>query len=727
MHSTSTRTFLESTLTSPHSKATLLLDAFAVTPGSSFRAGLQLQLDKGWHTYWKNPGDSGTEVRLTWTLPEGMTAEPLQWPVPERIETQGLVSYAYSNTVVFPARLWVSSTVPVNSQQMLRARANWLVCEEVCLPAEASFEIPIRIASSHVAAPTDIQNIFDAAQKTLPTPWPKGTARVTETPDHFTLFLADGATSLLNFRMFFPDPGVPVSYALPHLEERLNPAGLPALSLKFEKSTTAPAFEPNSTPAPLSGLLITSQGAYEVAPSHFQASEQASQTTTPLLPANPHLTGDLALMSAFALGGGVLLNLMPCVFPMLAVKLLGLINSTQKTATAFRKAGLFYTLGVLVSMWTLASGLLAFRASGRALGWGFQLQSPLFVATLALLFFVMGFVFLGKLTLNAPSRLLPAKLLSKQGNTGEFFAGVLSTIVATPCSAPFMATAIGYALAQPLHMVWVVFTALGVGLALPFLGLSWFPGLVRVMPRPGKWMVVLKELLAFPLFASAVWLVWVFAQQTSLESVATLLLACVALGAAGWVAQSGHFSKGIAQSVGSLLALGALAGVVTQVNTSSTSPLQATEQGSASKAGTSASSKNAFTWIPFEPGLPERLAAQGKIVFVDYTASWCLTCKVNERVVFGSQAVQNTLAQKGNNVTLVRADWTNEDDAIGKSLAQFGRSGVPLYLMYSPQKTSSTNPTSPAPAAASPEILPQLLTPGLFLAALERAAASSPP
>jgi thiol:disulfide interchange protein DsbD len=255
-----------------------------------------------------------------------------------------------------------------------------------------------------------------------------------------------------------------------------------------------------------------------------------------------------------------------------------------------------------------------------------------------------------------------------------------------------------------LAVVWTVFTALGLGLALPFLALSLFPSLLRFLPRPGSWMVTLKEVLAFPLFASTVWLIWVFAQQTSLESVAVLLLVCVGLGAAGWAWQSGRLPKRVGVFTGAVLSLCSLIALFLTV--------AKTDRPLANAGQLKQTGKDAFTWIAFEPGLPEKLAAEGRTVFVDYTASWCLTCKVNERVVFGSQAVREKLAKEGHKLALVRADWTNEDAAIGYSLAQFGRSGVPLYLVYGPN------------AGGKPEVLPQILTPSLFLAALERAAAS---
>lgn len=401
-----------------------------------------------------------------------------------------------------------------------------------------------------------------------------------------------------------------------------------------------------------------------------------------------------AALGAFA--GGILLNLMPCVFPVLGIKISSLLR--QNHGGSLRAAGLWYMAGTLCTTLALALTLFFLREGGRSIGWGFQLQSAAFVGGMALVFSLMGCHLLGWFTLEFPARLIPQSLAGHAGSLGEFCSGVLSVLVATPCSAPFMAPAIGFALSQGLPANLAVFGALGTGVALPFVALCFFPRLARALPRPGRWMDTFKQFLAFPMFAGAIWLFWVFSRQTDSTHVLllclTLFLACFLM----WVARIWSASpRRLVLAVLSALNLAFAAAVL---------------QGSALAPSVDASptardpSVKSALWLPFSPGLVKELRAQRRIVFIDFTADWCLSCKANEKAVFSSQEVMDTLRKF--DVALVKADWTNEDPAITAALAEFGRSSVPLYLLYHPGSSEAT-------------VLPQILTPGIFLEAFHNA------
>ncbi|MEB2286360.1 MAG: thioredoxin family protein [Myxococcales bacterium] len=411
--------------------------------------------------------------------------------------------------------------------------------------------------------------------------------------------------------------------------------------------------------------------------------------------AAPLATAPLALALAFA--GGVLLNLMPCVFPVLALKALGLVGIGGEARRRVRRHGLAYLAGVVVSFWLLAGALIAARAGGAELGWGFQLQSPTVVAVLAILFFWMALVLLDVATIGGAIMGVGQHLTTGDGDRAAFFTGVLATVVATPCTAPFMGTAIGYALGQPAAAALAVFTCLGLGLAFPYVLVTWIPALARLLPRPGAWMQMLKQLLAFPLFATVAWLVWVASFQAGPPAVGAILLALVLVGFASWV--GAHWPGAGGRLIAGAAAAGALALALTI-------PAVEAPSGAAGAAATAAAGD--LVWEPYSSSRVAELRAQGRPVFVDFTAAWCVTCQMNEKVALGTAAVIAKMKELG--VVALRADWTRPDATISRALQEFGRDGVPLYVLYSGR------------AGDPPRILPQVLTPALVIAELEKLA-----
>ena len=445
-----------------------------------------------------------------------------------------------------------------------------------------------------------------------------------------------------------------------------------------------------ATPAKLTGVVELSGGrAYEIS---------AVPGTVPAAAAAVNKAGvaDALKYAGLAFLGGIILNLMPCVFPVLFLKGLALVNSSGEEKHRQRAHGLVYTAGIVASFWVLVGVLLALRATGSLLGWGFQLQSPVFVALMAGLLFFLGLSLAGQFEIGLTLTSAGGELAQKQGYAGSFFTGVLAVVVATPCTAPLMGAAVGFALAQGAVVSFVIFTALALGLALPYLLLTFQPAWTRILPRPGVWMDVLKQATAVPIFATVIWLAWVLAQTRGATGVAALLATFLLLAIAGWVL--GRWpAKRIPSVVAGLVIVAAIGACVYGVNTLA-SPVSA-------GVVTATNSAGGEQWEPWSQATVDKYRAAGRPVFVDFTASWCLSCQVNERVVLRTEDVN--AAFKKQNVALLRADWTEHDDAISKVLASFGRSGVPAYALY-------------APSGDAPVVLPEVLTTGIVMDALHK-------
>ena len=629
----------------------------AVVPGEPLRIGLWLQHDPEWHTYWLNPGDSGLPTRIDLELPPGFTAGPIQWPIPERLPAGPLVNFGYSGTIVLPLELAVPANIDAGSVT-IRARADWLICKIECIPGDGEYSLTLPVAST---AQADSRWAADFARAERRQPVPAAApAAISFTDETVELRLpAELTPAPAAAWTFFPaTPQVVSNTAAPRWLETADGAAL--VLPKSDYFVAAPErFE-----------FLLAQGETGLV---FAARAAAMPGADPA-PAEAGAPG-LLLALGLALVGGLILNLMPCVFPVLFLKAAGAIEAGGDRAV-LKRHGLIYTAGVVTSFLAVAGLLLALRASGEALGWGFQLQAPAFVAALVLLFFVLAMNFAGLFEFGGGGLAgAGQRLVEGHGDRAAFFTGVLACLVASPCTAPFMGVALGVALALPAPAALAIFAALGLGLALPILALGWVPGLARLLPRPGAWMETFRRLLAFPLLLTVAWLLWVYGEQTSVLAMSWLVAALVGVAFGLWLLN--------ARGGWRLLGYGALVLCVAL-------PLvRAPEVAAPAETGARALHE---TWTP------ERLAelrAAGHPVLVNMTAAWCITCLANERMALSSEAFRAALESRG--VQYLKGDWTRRDSSITSYLESFGRSGVPLYVLY------------PGPGR-EPIVLPQLLT-----------------
>jgi thiol:disulfide interchange protein len=645
-----------------------------IAVGGTLQAGLVLTIEEHWHVYWINAGSAGEPPVIKWTLPEGITVGPMQFPPPMRLPLGPLMDFGYEDAVAFPLTLTASPTMKPGKVH-LDAHVTWLVCSNQCLPGKAHLGIDVNVVPGPVAAPAAV-GALGTALANLPKPLP-ATMSVTAVGDakQIQVTLKTG-TSETN-AAFYPYDDLVID----------DPAEQPiAPQADGVKIWLKRAPDSTSLPTTLHGLVeLSATEAYEF-------TVPVTQGTVPALPMSANKSPDMSSapdLNAFsAIGlaflGGLILNLMPCVFPVLFLKGLSLVHSADEERGRQRAHGLVYTAGIVVSFWAIVAALLILRAGGRELGWGFQLQSPGFVAIVASLVFFLGLSLAGQFELGLSLTSAGGDLAQKPGLTGSFFTGVLATVVATPCMAPLMGAAVGFALAQAAWLTFVVFTALALGLALPYLLLTMQPQWTKFLPRPGAWMETLKQLVAVPLFGTAIWLVWVYGQLYSPEGVdrtVWLLSGFLVLAIAGWTLGKWPAKWGSAIAAVVLIAIAIAL------------PLRKP-------------AVDALTWQPYTEANFAAARATGDPVFIDFTAAWCLSCQVNERAVLKSKDVEQALEK--HHVQLLKADWTHYDDAITRQLAAVGRSGVPTYVIYPPGKVSNA------------DVLPELLTKSVVLTAIEK-------
>ena len=666
---------------SPLVRVELLAETQSIAAGRTFWVALRQEITPGWHTYWMNPGDAGEPPRIEWTLPAGFTAGEIQWPPPERIAAGPAMSYGYSSEVVLPIAVTAPPGLAPGESVTLRGQASWIVCEKTCVPEEAAIALTLPVTATTPALDPRGAPLIVAARRAAPapSPWP---ASFVATPERVTFAIAARGLDAqrVSEAWFYPARWGAIEHAAPQ-RWRIDDAGL---TLEVARGPL-----PEAVAGPLEGVLVVSERLDSgIAHQAFavRAEPRAAGPGLSLLPA-----------AALALAGGLVLNLMPCVLPVLSVKALGLVRHASGHRAALRAHGLAYTAGVLVSFALVAGTLLGLRAGGQQLGWGFQLQSPLFVTLLAYVLFVMALSLSGVIVVGARWTGAGQALAARAGYAGSFFTGALATVAATPCTAPFMSAAIGYAVTQPWTSALLVFEALGLGLALPYLLLTLVPAWQRLLPSPGSWMVRLEQLLAFPLYATVAWLVWVVSQQAGPSGVAAALAGLVLIAFAVGLYRISRAAGGRWRrlATASVVALG-----VAAIGAAALDSLVDT------RAAARAARADDGAWEPFSPQRLAELRAAGTPVFLNVTAAWCLTCLVNERVALRSSAVTDAFARKG--VVRLKADWTTRDPAITRVLGSFGRNGVPLYLLYPPGP------------AAEPTVLPQILTEGVVVAATEK-------
>ena len=680
-----------------------------IVPGGTWWAGLRLTHQPHWHTYWKNPGDSGLATQLQWTLPAGLEAGAIDWPAPRKISIGTLANFGYEGTVLLPVPIQVARDFrPAGSTLTLQLAASWLVCKEECVPQEGRFTLQLP-AQGSVAMRADE---FAATRRSIPTAW-QGTVQAVVQDDALRLN-ASGLPAAWHGKSLnvFPEIADLVETALAPSAADAVGTGPAAYGQQAWQAGAWQAAVPlsrlrSAAPRELALVLERDGQALRVVarvdgtwPAAAVATAAADLSLSPALQAaldnnraaleasRPAAAPVSSLSWLLALGGallgGIILNLMPCVFPVLAIKLLTFARADA--ARQHRAEGLAYTAGVVLAFLGLGSLMLALRAGGEQLGWGFQLQSPAFVAALALLFTLIGLNLVGLLEWRA---LLPSGLASLQLRhpvADAALSGVLAVAVASPCTAPFMGASLGFAISLPAAQALALFAALGMGLALPFLLASLWPGLARALPRPGPWMATLRTFLAFPMAGTVIWLLWVLGHLVGIDGVVGLLTLLLAMLLVLWAArQPGRTGRGLLALALATLALSAVWLGPSVVSSAAGDPTADTAESAPAAAATPGA-----RWQAWTAQRPAQEVAAGRPVFVDFTAAWCITCQYNKKTTLSDPAVLDDFAQRG--VVLLRADWTRRDPAITQALADLGRSGVPVYVPVS--YTHLTLPTN---------------------------------
>ncbi|MEK9591731.1 MAG: protein-disulfide reductase DsbD domain-containing protein [Gammaproteobacteria bacterium] len=648
--------------------ARIVASSGSVMPGDSLWIAVEIDLPEGWHTYWRNPGDSGAPPTLDYSLPSGVTLGPIRWSKPELIPFGPLINIGYKNSAVFAQRMTVSDqfgeeTLPIT------LKGRWLVCADVCIPESGELALTLSVGMSPESGQSLASNeaYFESLASTWPSPLGVGDLTIWDqemivrVPREFAALDQQATVTFLPFEPDLIDLRAAQTWVTSGASEMAE-LRLPLL----EKPTMDVA-----------GLLLFEE---QVGGQRLSGAVEIRSNQ----PASEGATGQLSLFSAilFAALGGLILNLMPCVFPVLSIKVLNLVEPTS--ALSRSRSGWFYGLGVFVSFLALAAILIGLRALGESLGWGFQLQLPWLVGLLALLFVMIGLNLSGYFEIGLGLQTMAGDVGKGRLDAEGFGTGVLAVVVAAPCTAPFMGAALGYAVTQPIGVTLLIFGALGAGMAAPVVALTQMPSLLSYLPRPGPWMEKLKEFLAFPMYGSALWLVWVLVSQSGSEGLLIWGIALLLILLLIWMGKQWRGARGL---------LWVVAVVVLALLLPQLSPLPSTASSTRIEAVDHAEE------IAYSEEAIAKALANGSIVFVDFTADWCITCKVNERIAIDVVSTQTLFEREG--VVFMVADWTLEDEAITKALARFGRVGVPLYLVYRPD-------------LSEPIVLPQLLTPEII-------------
>ncbi len=703
-------------------QAGLVAEKTAVVPGQPLLVGLRLLHDPHWHTYWRNPGDSGLPTKVDWRLPSGWKAQEIQWPTPVRLPVGPLANFGYEGDLLLPMVLTPPASLTAGSEIRFEAQVSWLVCKDVCIPGEASLAIrlPVVAKGASVSDSSDA-GLFARAKASIPVKDLTRTVRAYLSDKTLTLVWATKPPSNEVARQ---EPG----FFFPYIEALIAPSAAQKLSKTADGvrldiplgESPARAIAELRSAKQLGGVWVPPQGpglewtavlaagdppaATEV----LNAGKTAAQERPE--PAKGGSDGQgLWLAIAGALIGGLILNLMPCVFPVIGLKVLSFAQSSHSRSASIHHA-LYFSAGVILSFLALAGLLIGLRAAGDAVGWGFQLQNPWVVGLLSLLFVaiainLLGVFEMGLLATRAANLDFSNRVAGAGGPIGAFGSGVLAVVVASPCTAPFMGSAIGFTASAGIPQTLAVFAALGLGMALPYLLLASWPGLLSRLPRPGPWMQRFKQALAFPMLAASAWLIWVLASLQGVDAVLWILIAATSLAMMLWI--YGSFIQvgraGLLSWIWIVILAVALVMSLRAMAASVPASASAGLSTAAPSTAVTGSASQEIVWQPWAPGLAEQLSAQGKTVFVDFTANWCISCQANKVRVLQSDAIAAAFAQR--QVVALRADWTRRDALIANELARHGRSGVPLYLVY-------------AKNGGAPKVLSEWLTETEVLSAL---------
>ena len=642
------------------SSVSIIAESKTFEAGDDLLVGLSFKLNPGWHTYWENPGDAGEGASIIWTLPDGIKASKILWPGPERIPVEPLMTFGYEDEVVLLTQ--ISSNKNIDFPLKLSAKISWLTCKDICIPQEAEVDIEINKGEKNLNKnAVSLKRVLN----TLSKPFPYEYRLEKLDKNYFLQFQFEEPENITNSFFFPRDYGV-LNYSKIQNLEKNN------LSVSLE----LPVAEVQSDHKRLKGVLYIEEGDnvnyYEI--------------NTPLTnEPQKELNQSIGILTAiiFAFIGGLILNVMPCVFPILSIKILSFIKQSGGSRQKLAQHGLIFSTGVLFTFFLIAGLLLAIKSTGESIGWGYQLQSPVVVSILIYLFTAIGIVFMTNLTIGSQLAQLGGITKNSSDLSSSFFTGMLAVIVASPCTAPFMGSALGLALLQPGFSSISIFAGLGLGFSAPYLILSFNPSLLQALPKPGEWMETLKQFMAFPMWASAIWLLWVLSGQVEILSVILVLLGALLISLGLWLLERNQLTSGYIKRIVQACVL-ALLGL------------------SLWFIPTEYQNNNKDSYMNQTYYSPEKVAAlreENKSIFLNFTADWCITCKVNEAVALSRQNIQDTLKEK--DITYLKADWTKKDSVIASKLAEYGRTGVPLYLLFS--------------KGQEPIILPEILTEDLLM------------
>ncbi len=669
-----------------HTKAELIAEVSSVQPGQTFWMAVKLKMDEHWHVYWRNVGDTGLETSVEWNLPEGFSAGEINWPYPEKIVEEDLVVFGYHGEQYLLIPVLVDKNVKTGQTVKLSATVSWLVCAATCVPGDTTVSIELPVKDTAPQAANEQVQVFAEARAHLPlgySDWKftasSGSGQIT-IEAHAPQWLKKAVAGA----EFYPYQSDFVKYNVPEKFEQQGKGFRLLVTLQADAQV----------PDTLRGILVSPDGW------RGAGSEKAVEIAVPFGEAVSTSSGlsSIWLAILFSFLGGLILNLMPCVLPVLSIKIMGFIKQAHDEHIASWKHGVSFTVGVLVSFLALAGLLLILKAGGASLGWGFQLQSPGFIIIVSVFMFLFGLSMLGVYEIGTSMTTVGGKTQGISGLAGSFVSGITAVIVATPCTAPFMGSALGFALTQPVWASLTVFFFLGLGMAAPFLLLSSVPALLKYVPKPGRWMESLEQFMGFLLVGTVLWLLWVLAIQAGSNAVIIVLVDLFITAMGAWIyGRWGNLmmakrTRIIAWILAFILIVGSNGYVLANIESYSTSPDAALSNG------------EGIDWQKFSEEKTAQLVAEGTPVFIDFTAAWCLSCQVNEQVAFSDVEVQNKFKELG--ITALKADWTKRDASIAKALAKFNRNSVPLYVLYSGKPGSA------------PQLLPEIITPGIVLEAL---------
>ncbi|MEQ1610578.1 MAG: protein-disulfide reductase DsbD domain-containing protein [Hyphomonadaceae bacterium] len=689
------------TASSPHAEGTLLFERSAATPGDTFLGAVKLDLADGWHVYWKNPGDSGLPPSATWASSPGVTLGDFRFPAPHAIPLATLMNYGYEHQLILPFQVTIPANAKPGDDITVDGKIEYLICADQCIPEDVTLSTNLRIATTPGTDDAGSAEIVRALGN-IPVPL-TGRASVERTETGFRVAVLDAAVASAvagakNIR-FFPE-----GYEVVNAAKQVVKTGPEGVSIELTASDFA---KPGDQPIPGVISLAGADGtikAWEVPATPGPAPEGvadkdfvntepagaavATPSTAVIVPAPPMPFGELIITLGLAFVGGLVLNLMPCVLPVLTIKAAGLVHTAHDPKQS-RAHGVAYLAGVVLCFAAVGAILIGLRAAGEQAGLGFQLQYPPITALFALIMFAVGLNLLGVFEMGVALMGVGSGLAERGGTSGAFFTGLLAAFVGAPCVGPFMAPAFATALAQPAPVVMAVFVAIGLGMAAPFVLLSFTPAFAKVLPKPGRWMETFRQVLAFPMFITVLWLLWVLAGQSGADGVIAVVAGGIALAFGVWLAKKiGHGAAG--RIVAGLVILAAFV-----VPSLSTTWLKAEV----------ASEISVNAWSPQKVA---ELQGEGRVIFVDFTARWCVTCQFNKNAIHDAN-VARTFSDL--NVAFLEADWTNKDKLIADELARHGAAGVPLYLVYPAE-------------GGEPQKLEQLLTPGMIEKAVRQAAGS---